>query len=266
MNPNEQTISKGWILEPEKKFLQSNLLLNNGFEHKFLTKLSNNLNLESYFERKDKQKYIYKNRQVHGNKVIKVSTINTSQNNEADSCISNDPNQSLWIYSADCIPLLFANPVNGMVAATHAGWRGLSLQVIQKTIEELEKYGCKRFDLLVAIGPSISGKNYEVDINTAKKLYQTITTKNNISTSQSKHVNDKIRLFNQEGFDYLKFKKKTNVDLRTIAYYQLMLEGVPDNNISINKNCTFSDSDLFNSWRREKSINRQYSYIIPKKV
>ena len=51
------------------------------------------------------------------------------------------------------------------------------------------------------------------------------------------------------------------IDIRKAAKNQLAIEGIDENHISINSNCTFSETNLFNSWRRDKGIERNWSFI-----
>jgi len=69
----------------------------------------------------------------------------------------------LAIQTADCVPLLFADRRTGVVAAAHAGWRGLAARVPEVTVRALgEAFGSRPADLIVAVGPSISAARYEV--------------------------------------------------------------------------------------------------------
>ena len=60
------------------------------------------------------------------------------------------------------MPLLIFEKRNKMIAAIHAGWRGAYKGIVQKVIKFMLNKGCKKKDMTVAIGPSISIKNYEV--------------------------------------------------------------------------------------------------------
>jgi YfiH family protein len=101
-------------------------------------------------------------RQVHG-AVCVVGTRGTSPRTEADIIIANDPAVALAVQTADCIPLLIADPRTGAVAAAHAGWRGLAARVPEATVTALGRgYGSQPSDLIAAIGPSIGACCYEV--------------------------------------------------------------------------------------------------------
>jgi polyphenol oxidase len=105
-------------------------------------------------------------RQVHG------TASKTFQSNdpvwkvarpEADIMVSDDPQLLLAIETADCVPLLFADRRRGVVAAAHAGWRGLAAGVPGVAVGTLAtSFGSRPEDLVVAVGPSIGPCCYEV--------------------------------------------------------------------------------------------------------
>ena len=94
------------------KYFQSNLLNDNNFKHAFFTRrslknepkeLQNQLNLNSN---------IHYLKQIHSDKIIQVNNNFNSKNKIGDSLITQDKNQSLWIYTADCLPILIADVKN----------------------------------------------------------------------------------------------------------------------------------------------------------
>jgi YfiH family protein len=103
-------------------------------------------------------------RQVHGSAVVRVRSEAPRQATaEADIIMTDDPSVALAIQTADCVPILLADPRTGAVAAAHAGWRGLALRVPQRAVEALQReFGSKPSDLIAAAGPSISADRYEV--------------------------------------------------------------------------------------------------------
>ncbi len=83
---------------------------------------------------------------------------------EADILLTDDPSLALAIQTADCVPLLVADRRTGVVAAAHAGWRGLSARVPGATVRALtHAFGTRPSDLIAVVGPSISADRYEVD-------------------------------------------------------------------------------------------------------
>lgn len=75
---------------------------------------------------------------------------------QGDGLMTQEEGLALWVYSGDCVPLLFYDPVQKAVAAVHGGWRGTAQDIAGKTVEALGRaYGSRPEDLLVAIGPAI---------------------------------------------------------------------------------------------------------------
>ena len=116
--------------------------------------LQNKLNLSSN---------IHYAKQEHSDKVIEVNNRLNLKSKIADSLITKEQFQSLWIYTADCIPILIADIKTRNIAACHSGLKGIKKQLISKTLKKLKKIGSKKNNLIIAIGPSITGDKYQVN-------------------------------------------------------------------------------------------------------
>lgn len=81
----------------------------------------------------------------------------------ADALVTNRPGLVLGILTADCTPVLFADPQAGVVGAAHAGWKGAIGGVTDATIAAMEALGADRSRIRAAVGPTIARKSYEVD-------------------------------------------------------------------------------------------------------
>jgi YfiH family protein len=79
-----------------------------------------------------------------------------------DAVLSNEPDVLLVVASADCVPIVLADPVTGWMAAVHAGWRGTALRVLDAALDALEARGVSPRNLAAAFGPSIARDRYEV--------------------------------------------------------------------------------------------------------
>jgi hypothetical protein len=105
-------------------------------------------------------------RQVHGAGVLihrAGQAAATLPATDADVILSDDPGVAIAIRAADCVPLLIGDSRTGVVAAAHAGWRGLAARVPNVTVRAFEEaFASRPSDLVVAVGPSISGPHYEV--------------------------------------------------------------------------------------------------------
>ena len=194
-------------------------------------------------------------RQVHSNKIIKASDALEPNHPKADAITSNKSDQSLWIYTADCIPILLADKSKRNVSACHVGLKGLQNYILAKIIKKLEELGSHKKNILIALGPSISLKNYEVS---SKEIKQIINSpfKINDLLSEKNPKYDKF-LFTKETVD----PKKILLDIQFAAVYQLLRIGIEINQIALNRICTYDNPKLFKSWRREQLKDRQWSYI-----
>lgn len=88
---------------------------------------------------------------------------------DIDGLMTNVPGAVLVTSYADCVPLLFVDPIRRVIAASHSGWRGTVARMGRCTVEAMkEAYGCQPEDLIVAIGPSICQDCYEVSEDVAQ--------------------------------------------------------------------------------------------------
>jgi polyphenol oxidase len=110
-------------------------------------------------------------KQIHSSDVVAVQSACTGELGTGDALVTGEPGVRLSIRTADCVPLLFADPVRRVVAATHAGWRGTASRISQRTIERMARdYGCSPADIRVAVGPSIGLCCYEVSEDVAVRF------------------------------------------------------------------------------------------------
>jgi len=81
----------------------------------------------------------------------------------ADALVTDRPGLLLGVVTADCAPVLLADPVAGVIGAAHAGWKGAVGGVTDATIVAMEALGAERSRIVAAIGPCIAQSSYEVD-------------------------------------------------------------------------------------------------------
>ena len=99
--------------------------------------------------------------QVHSAKVITV-TEPWRTRPQADAMVTKVPGLGLCILTADCVPVLFADPGAKIVGAAHAGWKGALGGVCEATIDAMIALGAERDQISAAIGPAIQQESYEV--------------------------------------------------------------------------------------------------------
>ncbi|MEJ2288044.1 MAG: polyphenol oxidase family protein, partial [Deinococcales bacterium] len=99
--------------------------------------------------------------QVHGRRVLDGTPGWFVE--QADAATSATPGRLLVVSVADCLPLLFVDPVRGAVGAAHCGWRGTVQGLAGEVVRAMsQRYGSRPADLRVAIGPGIQGPCYQV--------------------------------------------------------------------------------------------------------
>ena len=160
-------------------------------------------------------------KQIHSDHVLLVES--PGPQGEGDALISKLPGVGLAIRTADCLPILIADPRNRAVAAVHAGWRGVVSQIASKTIHEM----CHRFDsepedLVVAIGPGIGECCFEVGPEVAAQF---------------------------------QLSGRTKVDLIETTCRQLGHIGVSREQISTSGLCSYCNRELFESYRRDREAS-----------
>jgi hypothetical protein len=174
----------------------------------------------------------------------------------ADGLVGNKCNQNLWVYTADCMPIFFADKRTRNVAALHCGRKGLEKKIIKNLVKIFDNFGTSRDDLLVAIGPAISKEHYLVDKITFNEFYRKAENKN-ILVNLTKTEKDPC--FSNS--NHFKEQNLNQLDLKRSAYRQLLNENIPNTNIDISNLCTYKLKNQFNSWRRSKTISRQWNFI-----
>ena len=157
---------------------------------------------------------------------------------EGDALISNEPGLTLAIRTADCLPILVADPTNRAVAAVHAGWRGTARQILIETTRLMaEEYGTRAEDLVIAIGPGIGPCCYEVGPDVAKQFADFFPALADLN----------------EG---------ANIDLAEATVRQLRRNGGTVRHIDSSGLCTRCGSSEFHSYRRDReAAGRQVSAI-----
>ncbi len=241
------------------KFFQSDLLKKHNFIHAFFTKRSKNNNPKELQNQLNLTSNIHYLKQVHSNKIIQINNRSNLKPNIADCLITREKHQSLWIYTADCIPILIADTKTRNIAACHSGLKGLQNEIISKTLKRLIEIGSKKNNLIIAIGPSIRGDNYQTKAKDVENLIIQIMGKSNIKKELSL-VKERQKELNPF------FKKDSEsdrifIDIQSVAILQLYKEGIKESQINTNRLCTYSNPKLFNSFRRDKTNFRQWSCI-----
>lgn len=102
--------------------------------------------------------------QVHSANVITIDggVPSGGSGPAADGMATREPGIALGILTADCAPVLFSDPENGVIGAAHAGWKGALSGVMENTVTAMENLGADRTRIRAAIGPCIAQASYQV--------------------------------------------------------------------------------------------------------
>jgi polyphenol oxidase len=168
---------------------------------------------------------------VHGTRVWIVGD-DVPDPPEFDVLCTQRPGDTLGAFAADCIPMVFADPVKRVVAAAHAGWRGTVAGVAAIAVRAMQdRFGSKPADVRVALGPSIGPCCFEVGDEVTAAFREALP--------------------GLEGL-VVRGPQKEHVDLRVATRAFLEREGVPSQSIDDRPPCTRCDpGGRFFSFRRD---------------
>ncbi len=255
----EIAFSKAEIFIQNKKFeyYLSPILFQYNFKHAYFTKSSSEEFLQLLGNHFNKNSLNCVSNQIHSNKVSFGSNSYEWSKTDADGLVGNKCNQNLWVYTADCMPIFFADKKTRNIAALHCGRKGLEKNIIKNLVKIFDELGTSRENLLIAIGPAISKEHYLVDNKTFKEFYNKAENKNNLNRTEKEFCCNDLNNF--------KGQNLSQFDLKKVAYKQLLDENIPYKNIDISNLCTYELKNEFNSWRRDKTISRQWNIICSSK-
>lgn len=177
--------------------------------------------------------------QVHGDVVVRVhagARFDTSA--KADAIVGSDPHRVLSVRVADCVPILIASGDGRMVAAVHAGWRGVVAGVAPAALREM---GVEPATCVAAVGPCIGFEAFEV----GHEVREAFVTE-----------------FGPDAPVRARADGKGHVDLREAVRRQLVAAGVPEDRIDVTDRCTVRDADEFFSHRRDNGVTGRMAAII----
>ncbi len=167
-------------------------------------------------------------KQVHSAKVVTLEGTTETGSIEADGLVTNQSGQALGILTADCTPILFADPRAGVIGACHAGWRGAVDGVIANTVAAMQQLGADPAHITAAIGPVIFSEDYEVGPDFARDVI-------------ARHPDAASRFYVPEG------AAREHFDLPGFVHDRLKAAGI--NNIEQVGQSTYARPDLYFSHR-----------------
>jgi YfiH family protein len=181
-------------------------------------------------------------KQVHGARVaVVVAGVERDRvaDTEADALVSVVKGSAVGVYTADCVPILYADD-EGRVAAVHAGWRGTVKGVAQAAVEALVSVGAHRERIRAALGPSICARCFEVGDEVAAE-FDALVPSSVIRTAGA----------------------KPHVDLHLANKLLLLAAGLREDRVDAAPPCTMHEPERFFSFRRDGGqIGQQLSFVM----
>jgi purine-nucleoside/S-methyl-5'-thioadenosine phosphorylase / adenosine deaminase len=151
---------------------------------------------------------------------------------DTDALITNKPGICIFIRTADCVPILLYDPIQKAIAAIHSGWKSTIQKISKHTIELMQnKFGTKPENLIAGIGPSIGPEVYEIGIEVAEQFQEQFGVNHIVNPIAN---SDKYLL-----------------NLWEVNKQILIESGILKEKIEIAEICTYTNSKLFYSARRD---------------
>lgn len=172
---------------------------------------------------------------------------------EGDVLISNHPDVAIAVRAADCVPILIADRSSGAVGAVHAGWRGTAARAVMAAVVGLrDEFGADPHTMVAAIGPSIGRCCYEVgselvDAFAAGGHERYLIDRWFVAPPPARGSRERAPL---------------HLDVAGANRDQLMLAGVPEENIHLSGLCTAMNLDVLSSFRVEKERAGRIAAVI----
>ena len=155
---------------------------------------------------------------------------------DADASITTKPDQACTVMTADCLPVLFCNKAGTVVAASHAGWRGLHASILEKTVQSM---GEQPENIMAWLGPAIGPTAFEVGGEVRQAFMD-------------------VQLQAEQAFT-AKENGKWLADIYLLAKQRLNAIGV--NQVYGGGGCTYTDATRFYSYRKNPKTGRMASVI-----
>lgn len=180
---------------------------------------------------------IVETNQTHTNNIMYVTknhkglAMQEPEYTDVDGLYTDEKNVALMSFHADCNAVFFYDPVKKLIGLSHAGWRGTVTNIAGKMIKELMRLGSNPKNLKSAISPSLGQCCFEVDEDVANLFIST---------------NIKYKDF------MIKKGEKYHIDLWKINKFNMIEEGMDEENIEISGLCSKCHNDLFFSHRGQK--------------
>ena len=181
--------------------------------------------------------------QIHSDRILSASS--TWFEEQADASITDDPDLFLVVSVADCLPVLFHDPVKKVVGAAHCGWRGTVQGIAAKTVQKMqEDYGSKAENIQIAMGMAIRQDSYQVGPEVIDQFVGAGYAESDVAYSDTSAEN------------------RFRLDVAAANRLQLLDAGIKSENLWDSGLDTFTDADRFYSHRRDKGLTGRHWAVI----
>lgn len=161
---------------------------------------------------------------------------------QADAMLTDRPDTPLTMRFADCTPVLFHDPVKGVIGMAHAGWRGTVLGMAARVVGLMRRaYGSRPADIQAAIGPCIGPDRYQVGEEVVQAVERYFGATDGL-----------VRRDSQDGSAYLDLWAANQLDLERAGVDQIEVAGL----------CTAERTDEFFSHRAEQGRTGRFGAVL----
>lgn len=181
--------------------------------------------------------------QVHGKTILFGDQPRPPEkkHSPADGIFTDKPEVTLVMRFADCVPLVFFDPIRRVVGIVHAGWQGTLLRIGEEAVSAIEKrYGSVAADLRVGIGPSICGECYQIGEDVRGQF---------------------LKAWGVEADQYI-YRRPDGLFLDLWAANEAVLRRSGVEQIENSRICTAENLDTWYSYRKEKGVTGRFAVVI----
>lgn len=182
-------------------------------------------------------------KQVHSDKVLNYDNEVDFIENEGDGIITNKKNVAIGVFTADCVPVIIVNEVDGVIGAVHSGWKGTFNSITKKALQKMvDLYSVNHKNTKIYIGAHIRKCCYEVSEDLKEKFIK------------EKNINEDI-LFDGRNLNLKECVRKDAID-----------SGISEGNIYDFDACTYCEEKIkLHSYRKsDGSYGRLFSFVLLK--
>ena len=179
---------------------------------------------------------------------------------KADALVTRERGVVLALSFADCVPILFYDPVQQVIAQAHGGWRGTARGIVTATVDTMrEHFGCLPRDIRAGIGPAIGACCYEVSEAVRQLFLGHAQFDDRPTLERYRNLVRESAVFSTVS---LADRTSLRLDLQATNRNQLLMAGLLPEHIEVMETCTSCANDLFFSHRAERGRTGRFPVLI----